>query len=53
MITVEELIERLKKLPKDLLVVLNFEVVVEQGQFVTSMCDPGDKQRFVILSHAK
>ena len=66
MTTVEQLIEQLQKLPKDLPIALNSEyknssgygikiseVVAHQEQFTTPYCDPGERQKFVVISHIK
>ncbi len=62
MITVQELIEELEKMPASLPVSLNIEknsaeinvqltkIKIKKHDFVTPYCDPGTKQSFVILS---
>ena len=62
MTTVEQLIDLLRKMPKDLPVSLNIqkndydyrlsfsEINIERKDFETPYCDPGSKQKFVIIN---
>lgn len=63
MTTVEQLIEQLSKMPKDLPVVVNVKehkyeigfckIEIEQKDFDTTYSDPGTKQKFVILNQRR